>query len=59
MGRRGEGLAITGILLRVAAVVPGAAEEEFQAAAEKAKQICPVSAALAGTEISLEAKLAG
>jgi osmotically inducible protein OsmC len=58
-GKRGEGYAITGILLRVAGVVPGASDEDFQAAAQKAKEICPVSAALAGTEISLEAKLAG
>ncbi|MFR9723936.1 OsmC family protein [Streptomyces sp. MS19] len=51
----GEG--ITGIVLRVKARVPGLSAEDFQAAAENAKANCPVSKALAGAPISLEAEL--
>lgn len=51
----GEG--ITGIKLSVTAVVPGLSAEDFAAAAEDAKKNCPVSQALAGTTITLEAKL--
>jgi osmotically inducible protein OsmC len=52
----GEG--ITGIRLTTRAVVPGISAEEFRAAAEQAKANCPVSKALAGTTITLEATLA-
>ncbi|MCX4514925.1 MULTISPECIES: OsmC family protein [Streptomyces] len=52
----GEG--ITGIHLTVEGQVPGLDQEGFQAAAEEAKKNCPVSQALAGTSISLTAKLA-
>ena len=52
----GEG--ITGIKLTVSAVVPGLTAEQFAEAAETAKTGCPVSQALAGTTITLEAKLA-
>ena len=52
----GEG--ITRIALRVEGEVPGLDEEGFRAAAETAKENCPVSKALAGVpEISLEARL--
>jgi osmotically inducible protein OsmC len=51
----GEG--ITGIHLTVRAVVPGLSSEEFVKAAEEAKANCPVSKALAGTEITLDAAL--
>lgn len=51
----GEG--ITGIKLSVTAVVPGLSAEDFAAAAEDAKKNCPVSQALTGTTITLEAKL--
>ncbi|GAA0431442.1 peroxiredoxin [Acrocarpospora corrugata] len=51
----GEG--ITGIVLSVRAHVPGITAEEFQAAAETAKANCPVSKALTGTDISLNAEL--
>ncbi len=52
----GEG--ITAIKLTVRASVPGLSEEEFQAAAEDAKQNCPVSKALAGVpQITLDAQL--
>lgn len=51
----GEG--ITGIVLRVKARVPGISAEDFQAKAAGAKENCPVSKALAGTSITLEAEL--
>ncbi|GAB2899453.1 OsmC family protein [Streptomyces hainanensis] len=51
----GEG--ITGIVLKVQARVPGLSAEDFQTAAEGAKANCPVSKALAGTTITLEAEL--
>ncbi|MFJ6670421.1 OsmC family protein [Actinosynnema sp. NPDC091369] len=51
------GTGITGIHLTVTAVVPGLDAEGFAAAAENAKQNCPVSKALAGTEITLTATL--
>jgi lipoyl-dependent peroxiredoxin len=40
-------------------VVPGITAEQFEAAAQDAKQNCPVSKALTGTTITLEATLAG
>lgn len=52
----GEG--ITGIHLLVSAKVPGIDADEFQKIAEDAKANCPVSQALAGTTITLEASLA-
>lgn len=52
----GEG--ITGIKLTVTGVVPGLSAEDFEAAAQDAKANCPVSQALTGTTITLEASLA-
>ena len=52
----GEG--ITGIVLTVLGTVPGMSAEDFQSAAEGAKEGCPVSKALSGTTITLEASLA-
>ena len=52
----GEG--ITGSHLLVSAKVPGISEEDFQRIAEDAKANCPVSKALGGTPITLEAALA-
>ena len=52
----GEG--ITGIHLTVVGTVEGVSAEDFQAAAEGAKQNCPVSQALTGTTITLDASLA-
>ncbi len=52
----GEG--ITGSHLLVSASVPGLSAEEFQTFAEEAKTGCPVSAALTGISITLEASLA-
>lgn len=56
-GPRGDGFAITGIELTVRARVPGLDEDKFQQTARRAKEICPVSVALAGTAISLQATL--
>jgi lipoyl-dependent peroxiredoxin len=54
----GEG--ITRIALAVDGSVPGLDEDGFRAAAETAKENCPVSKALAGVpEVGLEARLAG
>ena len=52
----GEG--ITGSHLLVSAKVAGLTDEEFQKLAEDAKANCPVSKALAGIPITLEASLA-
>ncbi|GAA5081764.1 OsmC family protein [Streptomyces similanensis] len=52
------GTGITGIHLTVVGDVPGIDAESFVAAAEDAKKNCPVSQALAGTTITLDAKLA-
>jgi osmotically inducible protein OsmC len=41
----------------VRAEVPGLSKEDFLAAAEDAKKNCPVSQALTGTKITLEAEL--
>jgi osmotically inducible protein OsmC len=54
-----EGFRITGIELQTEADVPGIDPQEFQKQAEAAKDGCPVSRALAGTEIRLQAKLLG
>jgi osmotically inducible protein OsmC len=56
--RLDSGFAITRIDLKTEAEVPGIGEEAFQEAAASAKANCPVSKALAGTEITLEATLA-
>jgi osmotically inducible protein OsmC len=52
----GEG--ITGIHLTVVGSVDGLSAEEFASAAEDAKKNCPVSQALTGTTITLDASLA-
>ena len=51
----GEG--ITGIHITVRGTVPGLSSEDFKQAAEGAKANCPVSKALAGTTITLDAAL--
>lgn len=48
---------ITGIELSTKASVPNINSQVFQEQAEKAKENCPVSRALTGTEIELEANL--
>jgi lipoyl-dependent peroxiredoxin len=52
----GEG--ITGSHLTTRARVPGLSAEEFATFAEDAKKACPVSGALTGTTITLDAALA-
>ena len=52
------GFKLTGIVLKLVGEVEGLDEAGFQAAAEKAKAGCPVSKALAGVDITLDAKLA-
>ena len=52
----GEG--VTGSHLLVSAKVPGISEEDFQRIAEDAKKNCPISRALTGIPITLEASLA-
>ena len=52
----GEG--ITGIHITVRGTVPGISADDFAAAAEAAKTGCPVSKALTGTTITLDASLA-
>lgn len=51
------GQGITQIVLIVRASVPGLTEEDFAKFAEDAKTGCPVSAALTGTKIELDAAL--
>jgi osmotically inducible protein OsmC len=55
----GEGFQITRIELSTEAVVPEIDEATFLEHARGAKANCPVSQALAGVEISLDAKLGG
>ena len=52
------GKGITGSHLLVSAKIPGITEEDFQRIANVAKENCPVSQALAGIPITLEASLA-
>ena len=52
------GTGITGSHLTTRASVPGISEGEFAEIAEKAKKGCPVSSALTGTTITLDATLA-
>ncbi|CAN5457544.1 MAG: OsmC family peroxiredoxin [Acidobacteriota bacterium] len=56
-GKDGEGFAITKVDLETEADVEGIEDGEFQQIAEKTKSSCPVSKALAGTEIVLNATL--
>ena len=51
------GFRISGIALRVRGEVEGLDEPGFRQAAEKAKAGCPVSKALTGTDITLDAAL--
>jgi osmotically inducible protein OsmC len=51
------GTGITGIHITVVGTVPGLSAEQFQEAAEGAKAGCPVSKALTGTTITLDASL--
>lgn len=57
VAKQGEGFAITTMKLRVRARVPGVDADAFQKAAEATKSGCPVSKALAGVDIQLDAAL--
>ena len=52
-----RGFAIRKIHLRVSARIPGMGESDFLKLAEEAKANCPVSKALAGVDIRLDAAL--
>ena len=54
-----EGFRITRITLTTEGEVPGVDDAQFQQLAERAKDTCPVSLVLAGTEIAVDAKLVG
>jgi len=56
--QQGEDFVIPTIVLKTEADVPGIDESTFQELAQAAKEACPVSKALAGVDISLEATLA-
>jgi len=53
----GEGFKITKIELSTDGVVPGIDEKKFKELADDAKKNCPVSQALAGVNIMLNARL--
>jgi osmotically inducible protein OsmC len=53
----GGGFSITAIDLVTEGVVPGIADEQFQAIAADAKVNCPISKALSAVPISLRATL--
>jgi osmotically inducible protein OsmC len=53
------GFRLTGIALTVRGEVSGIDEAAFQAAAQDAKETCPVSKALTGVEITLDATFEG
>jgi osmotically inducible protein OsmC len=55
----GGGFAITQIALETVGEVSGIDAARFAELAEEAKATCPVSRALAGTQVTLQAKLAG
>ena len=55
--KQGDGFAITKIVLKMSAVIPGIGEDEFQTIAHMAKVGCPVSKALSSVPIELVAAL--
>ena len=57
LAKAGAGFAITEILLKTKGKVKGVDKEKFLETAEKTKDNCPVSKALTGTKITLEADL--
>ena len=57
--KEGEGFMISKIALSTVGTVPGISEEDFAGHAATAKEVCPLSRALASVpEITVEAKLA-
>jgi lipoyl-dependent peroxiredoxin len=59
LDEQAQGFSITRIHLETVGEVDGLDATRFAELAEQAKATCPVSRALAGTEITLSAKLAG
>jgi osmotically inducible protein OsmC len=57
--KEGGGFRISRIDLVTTADVPGMSNDDFQQAAQGAKEGCPVSQALSAVEITLDATLAG
>jgi osmotically inducible protein OsmC len=57
LGKKGDHFEITCIELSTNADVPGIDTPTFEKKAEEAKEGCPVSRALAGTDIHLDARL--
>jgi len=57
LGRVDDKSRITEIHLSAEAVVPGISKEDFLKIAEETKTTCPVSAALTGVKITLDARL--
>jgi len=57
LAKVGDGFSLTEILLKTDGKVKGIDNEKFLKIAEKTKQSCPVSRALTGTNIKLQAKL--
>lgn len=57
--QRDTGFTISEIALQIVGEVDGVTGERFAELAAEAERTCPVSRALAGTEITLDAKLAG
>lgn len=58
LGKSNEGFSISEILLKTKAKVNGIEKSKFLEIAEQTKKGCPVSRALTGTTIKLEAELA-
>jgi len=57
LAKTGDGFSITEILLKTNGRVKDLSKEKFLETAEKTKQNCPVSRALTGTKIKLDAEL--
>lgn len=57
LAKTGDGFSITEILLKTNGRVKDLSKEKFLETAEKTKQSCPVSRALTGTKIRLDAEL--
>ena len=57
LDKEGEGFSITSITLTTQARVPGVSPAQFESIAQETKKGCPVSKALTGTQISLQASL--
>jgi lipoyl-dependent peroxiredoxin len=57
LDKDGPGFKISSIALRTQVSAPGLTAEKLQTIAQETKKNCPVSKALAGTQISLEASL--